>query len=98
MYRSRESFRAFCFAASLLSGFAVRADCTLTNTAHTPLPELGYQLYQGFSGGLYPNGANNRPPAHLAAGIDLAVNQIKPLDAAGNVNTNSGKIVLLSIG
>jgi len=74
------------------------ADCTLTNTAHTPLPELGYQLYQGYSGGLYPNGANNRPPAHLAAGLDIAVNQIKPLDGLGHTNIASGKIVLLSIG
>ena len=62
------------------------------------MPELGYQLYQGFGGGLYPNYGNNRPPSHLAAGIDIAVNQIRPLDRSGQVNTNSGKIVLLSIG
>jgi len=74
------------------------ADCTLTNAGMIPIPELGLKLYQGFSGGLYPNGANNRPPAHLAAGMQIATNQIKPLNATGNVDTNSGKIVLLSIG
>jgi PKD repeat protein len=47
---------------------------------------------------LYPNGANNRPPAHLAAGITIASGQIKPLNSAGNVDTNAGKIVLLSSG
>jgi hypothetical protein len=74
-----------------------QADCTLTNTAYVPLPESGFQLYQGYAGGLYPNGGNNRPPAHLAAGIALA-NQIAPLDSNGQVNTNTGRIVVLSIG
>src|SRR5262249_39945685 len=86
------------FAAVLLSPLFASADCTLTNTMHTPLPELGYLLYQGYSGGLYPNGGNNPPPSHLAAGLDIAVNQIKPLDALGQTNSGSGKIVLLSIG
>ncbi len=74
------------------------ADCTLTNIGVTPLPEYGFAEYQGFSAGLYPNGANNRPPSHLAAGMNIATNQIRPLDAAGNLNTNTGKIVLLSSG
>ena len=97
MLRTIGSPVACWFAVTLLSISSLRADCTLTNTAHTPLPELGFQLYQGFSGGLYPNGANNRPPAHLSAGIELA-NQITPLDSSGHTNTTSGKIVLLSIG
>ena len=73
------------------------ADCTLTNTGIKPLPEMGYSTRAGFSGGLYPGGANQRPPAHEAAGISIA-NSIKPLDSAGNVNTNTGKIVMLSLG
>jgi PKD repeat protein len=60
--------------------------------------ELGFQTYSNFSGGLYPGGANARPPAHEAAGIQIATNQIVPLDAAGNVNPGGGKIVLLSLG
>jgi hypothetical protein len=81
-----------------IAGSTALADCTLTNTDVTPLNELGLNLYQGFSGGLYPNGANNPPPAHLAAAIDIAQNQMKPLDGEGNVDTNNGKIVLLSLG
>src|SRR5262249_23077800 len=76
----------------------VNADCTVTNTGKIPLPEFGYGLYQGFAGGLYPNGGNNRPPSHLAARMEISTNQIQPLDANRQVNTNSGKIVLLSIG
>src|SRR6266404_4323658 len=37
-------------------------------------------------------------PAHEAAGIEIATNQILPLNASGNMDTNSGKIVLLSLG
>jgi len=76
----------------------VFADCSLTNIDKHPLPEWSCRPYQGFPTGLYPNYANNRPPAHLAAGLNIAVNEIKPLNSAGNVDTNSGKIVLLSIG
>lgn len=77
---------------------AASADCTLTNLGITPLTELGPTFYSGVSGGLYPNGANTRPPVHEAAGLQIATNQIVPLDAAGNVDTNNGKIVLLSLG
>jgi PKD repeat protein len=55
-------------------------------------------LYKGLSAGLYPNGANSCPPIHQVDGIQIATNQILPLDSAGNVNTNTGKIVLLSLG
>jgi PKD repeat protein len=91
----------FCirvFILGLLTVSPSLADCSLTNTGVKPLPEYGLGAYQGFPAGLYPNGANNRPPTHLAAALNIATNQIKPLDAAGNVNTNSGKIVLLSSG
>ncbi len=98
----RASRRALVWASGLLlvplvASVAI-ADCTLTNTGRLPLPEYGFKLYQGFSGGLYPNGGNNRPPAHLAAGVCIATNQIQPLDAGGHVNTNTGKVVLLSVG
>src|SRR5258708_989811 len=89
------------FAALLLLGAGARpalADCTVTNLGITPLNDLGFGTYKGFTGGLYPNGANQRPPAHDAAGLNIARNEILPRDANGTVNTNSGKIVLLSIG
>jgi hypothetical protein len=86
---------AFLFAVGTTS--VSQADCTLTNTGIVPLNELGLRNYQGYSGGLYPNGANTRPPAHEAEGLQFAA-QIQPLDAAGNTDTNNGKIVLLSLG
>jgi PKD repeat protein len=78
--------------------WGIQADCSLPNPPFAPLNDLGSGLYQGFAGGLYPNGNNMRPVGHEAAGIEIARNQIRPLNGAGNVDTNSGKIVLLSLG
>src|SRR5262249_13239455 len=61
-----------------------------------PLTELATEEYQGFKGGLYPDGKNERPAAHEAAGVALA-KQVQPLDADGKANAD-GKIVLLSVG
>jgi hypothetical protein len=61
-----------------------------------PLTELGQQKYQGFAGGLYPGGQNDRPKAHEEAGLKLA-RQVQPLDADGQPDP-AGKVVLLSIG
>ncbi len=47
-----------------------------------PLTELGAGEYKGFKGGLYPDGKNERPAAHEAAGRNLA-GQVQPLDDAG---------------
>lgn len=74
------------------------ADCGTTNVGIIPLPDLGPGMYRGFTGGLYPNGLNARPADHEARGLYLAENEIQPRDAIGNVDTNNGKIVLLSIG
>ena len=78
--------------------FSARADCTLTNTGRIPLCDLGPGIYLGQQGGLYPGGANTRPPTHEATGVAIAQNEIRPLDSAGNVDTTNGKIVLMSIG
>jgi hypothetical protein len=56
---------------------------------------LAYQP-TGFSGGLYPGGANTRPAAHEAAGQALA-GQVRPLDASGQPSA-SGRIGLASLG
>jgi hypothetical protein len=61
-----------------------------------PLTELGAGEYQGFPGGLYTEGRNDRPAAHEAAGLALA-KHVKPLDRDGNPSPD-GKIVLLSVG
>jgi PKD repeat protein len=76
----------------------VSADCSVTNLGIAPLNELGFNSYSNYPGGLYPNGANTRPPAHEAAGIEIATSQIVALNAGGTEDTNNGKVVLLSLG
>ena len=66
------------------------------STGLIALPDLGKGLYQGEQGGLYPDGENAPPAAHLKAGLKLA-RQIVPRDAEGN-ESKDGKIVLISIG
>jgi Cu/Ag efflux protein CusF len=61
-----------------------------------PLTELGKEEYQGFPGGLYPGGKNERPADHEKAGVALAA-KVQPLDADGKPSPD-GKIVLLSVG
>ena len=43
-----------------------------TSTGAIPLPDLGKGKYKSEQGGLYPNGENTPPPAHLKAGLALA--------------------------
>jgi hypothetical protein len=85
---------------SVLTFFMQRAlaDCTVTNLGILPLPDLGPGIYKATAGGLYPNGANPRPPDHEAAGLQIALEQIQPRDTNGTVNATNGRIVLLSIG
>ncbi|MCA9173749.1 MAG: hypothetical protein KDB14_04615 [Planctomycetales bacterium] len=61
-----------------------------------PLTVLGGKEYQGFEGGLYPEGQNVRPAAHEAAGLALA-RQVQPRNKDGQPAAD-GAIVLLSIG
>jgi hypothetical protein len=61
-----------------------------------PLPELGAGEYKGFQGGFYPDGKNERPRAHEAAGLALA-KTIQPLDAEGKPSAD-GKVVVMSVG
>ena len=61
-----------------------------------PLNELGREKYQGFEGGFYPEGRNQRPKDHEAAGLTLA-KQVQPLNAQGKPDPK-GKIVLMSVG
>ena len=85
-------------AALTLAALPVYADCSLTSTGNIPIDDLGPSSYQGFTGGLYPGGANNPPAAHAAAALAIATNQIKPLDASGNLDLDHGKIVMISVG
>jgi hypothetical protein len=69
----------------------------------TPLNDLGAGEYirmdgqaTGFIGGLYPGGSNQPPPAHAAAGLELA-RSITPLAPDGSPDPD-GKIVMISTG
>jgi PKD repeat protein len=83
--------------AARLAAFDASADCSVTNLGVAPLNEMAFGSYASNKGGLYPNYANTRPPTHEAMGVAIA-NAIEPLDSAGTVNTNTGKIGLLSLG
>jgi hypothetical protein len=61
-----------------------------------PINELGSEEYQGFKGGFYPDGKNERPAAHEAVGLALA-KKVQPLDRDGKPSAD-GKIVILSVG
>ena len=75
---------------------ASAADCTRTSVGLTPLDDLGPGTYLGFTGGLYPNGANRMPDDHLAAALGTA-SGIRRLNTLGQPSPN-GKIALVSIG
>lgn len=66
------------------------------HSSFKPLTELGQEKYHDFTGGLYPDGKNDRPATHEQAGLALA-KQIQPLNNAGKPDA-MGKIVLLSVG
>ena len=91
--------RRLCFLAIAVLGCTdLQADCSLTATGNVPLNDLGPASYKGFTAGLYPGGANTRPAAHDRAGIEIATNQIRPLNAAGSPDPANGRIVMISIG
>lgn len=72
--------------------------CTATSTGFIPLNDLKTGTFNGWTGGLYPNGSDYMPPAHKIAGMNIAATQIIPRDASGNPDNINGKIVWLSIG
>jgi hypothetical protein len=76
--------------------FLPAQNCSNTSIGAVPLFDLGTGSYLGFPGGLYPNGQNVPPPAHLALGL-AAMATVVPRDAAGSPAAG-GRIVLLSIG
>lgn len=76
----------------------VRAsDCNRTSVGLTPVSDLGPGRYlDRYPGGLYPEGWNAPPPAHIAEGLRRA-NAVTPLNRDGRPDP-AGKVVLLSIG
>lgn len=86
--------------ALLAVGIAACAETATTPgdpvSGRVPLTQLGAATYKGFTGGLYPGGANAEPAAHAAAGLTRA-QSLTPLDTAGNPGP-TGMIVMLSVG
>jgi hypothetical protein len=72
--------------------------CTAPSSGFIPINDLKTGTFNGWTGGLYPNGSNYIPPAHKTAGMNIASSQIIPRDASGNQDVVNGKIVWLSIG
>ncbi len=81
----------------LVGANAHSQNCSQTSVGFSPLTELGAGVYKNYAGGLYAQGSNVNPPAHLAAGLSMA-KQILPRNAFGAPDSLNGKIVLLSIG
>lgn len=70
--------------------------CGQTSVGLVPLTDLGAGLHMGQPGGLYPDGQNTPPAAHLAAGLAQA-QAIQPRAADGSPDP-AGKIGLISVG
>jgi lysophospholipase L1-like esterase len=87
---------ALAFYILLFGTLAAAQPCSNPPPGFTPIPDMGAALFEGMSGGLYGNGSNAIPAAHLEAGIDLA-QQIQPLDANGDPDPQ-GDIVFMSVG
>lgn len=72
--------------------------CARTSVGLTPLTDLRSGGYQGQPGYLYPSERNDIPPAHLAAGLELA-RAVGPLDAEGQPSASaSARYAFISIG
>jgi hypothetical protein len=77
------------------AGAPITSGCSQTSIGQIPLSDLK-GTYQGFGGGLYPGGGNNRPAA-LETRALTAAQRIVPLNAAG-VPSSTGRIGFVSIG
>ena len=78
------------------AGATRRANCEQESLGLTPLIDMGNDTYQGFPGGLYPDGNNQTPVDHQELGVSLAAH-VGPLDADGNPD-EGGSIGFISIG
>jgi len=84
----------FCFS---VFSFCYSQNCSNTSVGYPPINDVGTGYWIGAMGGLYPNGLNYLPSAHMTAGLTIA-NNIQPLDTNGNVDVSNGWIVWASIG
>ena len=82
----------------ITSGLKAQIQCDNDSVGLVPLVDLKAGFYLGeYQGGLYPSGKNFPPAGHIKKGLKIA-KTIKPLDTLGNVNYETGKIVLAGFG
>jgi hypothetical protein len=96
-------FRSLAAGAALAASFLfaspghAQRDCSVTSVGLTPIDELATATYQGFQGGLYPGGSNQRPAHHEANGR-FAAQRVLPLDGLGLPDPVNGRVVMLTAG
>src|SRR5436190_934754 len=75
---------------------SVMSDALTLDTANVPLNDLGAGTFMGYTGGLYPGGANT-PSGQYATDLLEVSNSIVPLDKKGKPS-DTGKVVFISLG
>ncbi len=70
--------------------------CGNTSTGLVPLTDMAASEYQGHTGGLYPDGANEPPSDHLEVGMEQAA-LVEPRNASGEPDP-AGLIGMISVG
>lgn len=80
----------------LSNSLFAQKDCGTSNHGFIPLPDLVNQNYRGYSGGLYPNGTNQKPGSHFND-LQSLVNSLVTLDSSGSVSAQ-GKLVMIGVG
>lgn len=83
-------------ASVLWVGVLFAAPAPAQTTGLVPLSDLGAETYQGYPGGLYPDGANAPPPAHASAALQASA-QVVPRAPDGHPDPN-GLIAMIAVG
>ncbi len=95
MFRIKMKKISLIMLLGLFSFWQVQGQSSNVND-FPPLNELGTGKFMGKTGGLYPDGSNEMPPAFRQAALEMAAS-VQPLNAKGQADPN-GKIGVVSIG
>lgn len=79
------------------TGTAYAQQCPDNFTDYIPIADLGKGTFKGSVGGLYPDGSNVIPAAHLKEGIRQS-SLIAPRNKNGEIDSADGEIVFLVLG
>lgn len=72
-------------------------NCSDNATGNIPIPDLGAQQFNGFTGGKYPQGNNQIPASHFEMGV-MNHEKIQPLNKHGEIDSVGGKIGMMVLG